>query len=323
MTEGDRPSAAHELVIAVVTYRRPDQLGHLLPILKRETADLERAHPGRFTTSLLVVDNDPERSAAFAAADPQVTYRVEMTPGVAAARNRALAEASDTALLVFIDDDESPLPGWLRNLVETHLSYAADVVAGPVISRWSGQIDPFVAAGGFLDRPHRAGLQTGTMITRAATNNLLLDLAVVRSLKTGFDSRFGLSGGEDSLFTGQLQQRGASMVWCAEAEVIDHVPPERMTREYVIGRVRTLSNSAVHAELALRERPLRRWSYRLRELVRETVRMGYGGALLVRARIGGSLSDSARGQGMVARSSGALTALAGKRFQPYARGGDD
>ena len=67
-----------------------------------------------------MIDNDPEGSAADAvgAAGPVAASATctSRGPGISAARNRALDEAADADLLVFIDDDELPSPtaGWPR-----------------------------------------------------------------------------------------------------------------------------------------------------------------------------------------------------------------
>ena len=92
------------------------------------------------------------------------------------------------------------------------------------MSRFAETPDPWIAAGRFFDRRR---LPTGTDLEVAATNNLLLDLAVVRRLGLRFDAAFGLSGGSDTLFTRELVASGERMVWCDEAIVYDIVPTDR------------------------------------------------------------------------------------------------
>lgn len=277
---------------------------------------------GRFSGSILVVDNDPEGTAELAArAHPaqRVRYCVESRPGIAMARNRVLDEASGEDILVFIDDDETPRPGWLCALVNTYLMTGATAVAGPVVSRCHGPVDPFVEAGRFLGREHRTGLRTGDIIERAATNNLLLDLKRVRGLGVQFDQRFGLSGGEDTLFTGLLQRRGAVMVWCADAVVNDEVPPERLRKGYVVNRAASLANATLLAELALPESGYQRVSVGLAALATAIARGGQGLALAAYGTVTGSTSARARGSHALARTRGSLGALVGHRSRPYAR----
>ncbi len=89
----------------------------------------------------------------------------------------------------------------------------------------------------------------------AATNNLLLDLRVLRAagvdLPTAFDERFGLSGGSDTLFTRSLTAAGLRLVWCDEALVTDVVPAARATREWVLRRALRSGNSWSRTSLAL------------------------------------------------------------------------
>ena len=119
-----------DLVVAVLTYKRPDDLPDVLPQLVAQlgTVDLE--------TWLLVVDNDAAGSARETVERlglPSTRYVCEPTPGIAAARNRALDEAEGARLLVFIDDDERPADGWLSALVECHRQERCAAVAGAVV----------------------------------------------------------------------------------------------------------------------------------------------------------------------------------------------
>lgn len=245
--------AAALVVVAVPTCRRPDDLARLL----HELGPTIKAARDVFcdtTLEVLVIDNDPGQSAESVVAAAAIVdrYVVEPTSGVSAVRNRALREAQHADCLVFIDDDETPADEqWLTRLLEAYSASAAHVVAGPVRTVTAEPMDPWVVAGEFYARRHRLGLETGSPITRAATNNLLLDLDFVRESGVFFDERFGRTGGEDSLFTSELHRRGARMVWCAEALVLDHLPRERQTRSYALARSRGMASAGVRVKLAL------------------------------------------------------------------------
>src|SRR5215213_9640016 len=91
--------AMPSVVVAMATYRRPACLSRILPELVRQTS----SYVG--SASILVVDNDPDesaRDAVIAWADQGVRYVHEPKPGIAAARNKALAEAGDAELLLFV-----------------------------------------------------------------------------------------------------------------------------------------------------------------------------------------------------------------------------
>lgn len=309
-----------DLTVAVLTYRRNADLAELLPLLLRELDGAAARLPGG--GDVLVVDNDPEggaRAVVDAVGDARARYVVEPTPGIAAARNRALDESSDAALLAFIDDDERPVAGWLEALVETSREYSAAAVTGPVESMFDGELDPWIAAGGFYRRPHTANLTTGRSMPAAATNNVLLDLRVVRDRGLRFNVSLGMAGGEDTLFTRQLIASGARIVWCSEAKVTDRVPRERMTRRYVLRRMYGLANSSTLVDLALSAPGARGAVRRVRLGLVGAARVVGGGA---RALVGIALrrrSDEARGCAVAARGLGAVVAVLGHRHEQYRR----
>ncbi|MFI6424075.1 glycosyltransferase family 2 protein [Promicromonospora sp. NPDC050880] len=316
------------LMVAVLTYRRPDRIAALVPALVAQAADLERQGGPRVAASVLVVDNDPSGTGARAVDDVwpagqgwPVTTVVEPEPGIAAARNRALRAGADHDLLVFVDDDEVPGEGWLAALWTTYRETGAQAVTGPVTSTFEAEPDPWVRAGGFYDRAHRAGLATGTVVRSAATNNLLLDLRAVRRAGLAFDPALGLSGGEDTHFTSALTAAGGRIVWCAEAVVADVVPADRLTREYLLARTAGLANSSARVALLLAPGALARARVRARTLAAGLARCAVGSAQTALAAVRSDVAGDARGRRALARSRGELLAAAGRVLLPYARQG--
>lgn len=314
------PSPPSSLAIGVPTFQRRDRLRTLLPPLLDQADALLESDLGVAEVRIIVVDNDPAESARSIVDEhtDRVEYHVEPEPGISSARNRILDVAASADHLVFIDDDETPSPHWLVGLVRLQAETRAAAVAGRVVSVPDGDVHPFVEAGGFLDRAHRAGTPTGSRITRAATNNLLVDLRFVRRIGLRFDPRFGLTGGEDSLFTSLLVRAGGLMVWCHEAVVHDHVSAERMTPHYMLSRAKAMASAGVHVELTLRSSIAQRATFRAHHVSRELARAVHAVALVVRGHLGGSLSHRARGRRALARARGALTALFGHRVHHYA-----
>lgn len=308
--------------VAFATYRRPANLMTLVPAVLDQFEHLKRAAGDRFDTRLLIVDNDPEgtgRDAALQTRDERIRYVIEAAPGVTNARNRALAESTESDLLVFLDDDELPQSAWLVNLLRTKFQYHADVVSGPVHSVFDAPLDPWVKASDTYLRTHRAGLVTGSPITRAATNNLLLDLRRVRELGITFDSRFGLTGGEDSFFTGQLHQAGARMVWCAEAVVDDLVPASRANRRYNLQRRYSLSNASGRVDILLASDGLPRLRRRLVCMARGVGQVALGVGLTLSGHVGRSLKRRAYGERLVMGGAGVLAASVSLAAEPYRR----
>ena len=58
----------------------------------------------------------------------------------------------------------------------------------------------------------------------------------MRGLGLRFDPRYGLTGGEDSLFTRSLSLAGATIRFATGAVVDKRVAPERATRDWVLRR---------------------------------------------------------------------------------------
>jgi succinoglycan biosynthesis protein ExoM len=307
------------LTIAVLTFRRPDDLGLLIPLLVEQggantTADL--------AVRVLVVDNDPEGGAedqvrSFAlGASITVDYVNERTPGISAARNRALAESASDRLLVFIDDDERPSATWLTLLLDTWRQRGAVAVVGPVVSEFEIEPEPWIVAGGYFVRRR---LTTGTKLDVAGTNNLLLDLEFVRSHNLVFDPAFGLSGGEDTLFTRQIARAGGLMIWCDEAVVLDIVPAARISRRWVTQRALSSGNAWSLTSVTLARSWSQRASTRLSMTVRGAIRIAGGGASVSAGVILRRIDLRARGTRTVLRGVGMVGGAWGYKYMEYGR----
>jgi glycosyltransferase involved in cell wall biosynthesis len=326
------PTTPRLLTIAVLTFRRPRDLDAVLPLLVEQA----RSVRGRGVEArVLVVDNDASGSgrgrveaAALAAADPgdgagpvTVDYVVEATPGIASARNRALAESGDGDVLVFIDDDERPSDGWLGALVSLQAETGAAAVVGPVRSEYEVEPEPFIVEGRFFVRRR---LATGTPVDVAATNNLLLDLVEVRRQGLAFDVALGQLGGEDTLFTRSLVAGGGTILWCAEAVVTDVVPAHRVTRRWVVQRAYSSGNGWSLTSVMLSARGASRLSTRLRLSAKGGVRVvgglgRYAVGTVTRPLGRRSLGQRARGIRTMARGAGMVAGAWGAGYREYGR----
>lgn len=315
MCSNERP-----VLIAVLTYRRSAMLSTLLGMLRDQVETVDRS---RWAVEVLVVDNDADASARDVVESPDrgIHYVVEPEPGIARARNRALDAAAElgTGLLVFIDDDEEPEPGWLNALLATSERHPGAAVSGKVVSRFEGAPDPWLVDGGFYARAHRQGMRTGDGVSSAATNNLLLDLSVVAGLGLRFDETLGLAGGEDTRFTLQLTNGGGRIVWCEEAEVVDVVTPERATRKAALRRVFSGAGGSVAAIIASRTTPSARAAATARYAVTGVGRIALGGVQAVAGTLVPRSGWQARGVRTAVRGAGALSGLMGKIYQEYSR----
>lgn len=303
---------ADEVVVAVLTYKRIDDIVELVPILAAEVDALES--PGR----VVVVDNDPEHTAR----DPLqelncegVHYVHEPLPGIANARNAALDAAAAARFVAFIDDDERPEPGWLAALLETQRTTDAAAVAG-VVKPVEGLVDdPWIEAGRFFVRQRH---RTGTEQPAASTANLLLDLRQVRSMgPIHFDNAFGMTGGSDTMFTRDLVQRGGRIVWCDEAVVVDHIRPERATRAWVVQRHFRSANVWSRTSVALADGRASTFAVRLGLTFQGAGRMVVGCIRETFGRITHDLTHEARGRRTLARGTGMVVGAWGFAYNEY------
>ncbi|MFC4903535.1 glycosyltransferase family 2 protein [Kocuria oceani] len=326
-TEGEvrLPSVA----IGVPTYRRPEVLPRLLRELGEQADDL-LGRTGRPAVAgsvrIVLADNDPDRSAettvtelarSCAEGGPEVRYVSEPVPGIAAVRNRLLEDTADADVLLSIDDDERPRPGWARHLLETWNRTGAAFVAGRVVPEYTGEVDPWLLAGRFFVRRQ---LPTGTTVPFAAGGNMLLDLAQVRAAGVRYRDDFGLSGGEDTVFTKELHAAGRSIVWCNESEAVDVVPAERQTRRWVLIRALSHGNSTVLSDTVLAPSRRRR-AVRAQAAVAGLVRLGGGAGRALGGFAGRAPVHQARGLRTACRGAGMLLGAAGWSYEEYGRDG--
>ncbi len=304
------------VTIGMLTFHRPDDLVAVIPMLLAQASDAE-SRLGDIAVDVLVVDNDPDgsgRSIIEGFADPRLRYEIEPTPGISHGRNRVLARTGASDLIVFIDDDERPHEQWLFHLLHTHRVTGAAAVAGRVVSQFVGELDPWVAAGAFF---RRRQLPTGTRIDVAATNNLLLDMRQVRPMALHFDSRFGLSGADDTMFTRSLAARGALLVWCDDAVVTDMVPAARLTRSWVLRRAFSSGNGWGITTVALRDTRSGRIAARGTMVVHGIVRVHAGVIRYALGFVVHSALHQSRGLRTAARGVGMLVGTAGLAYQEY------
>ena len=222
--------------ICIATCQRPRWLGGLLGSLNRLVTD-ESSN----VVNVIVVDNDPGGSAgevvrdATAASRWPLLYEIEPRRGISFSRNRAvrLALASMVDAVAFLDDDETASPEWLRELLEVHQRFNAEVVAGPVIPSYEPGVPDWVVKGRFFERPRHS---TGTLVNYAITANCLISARLLTTSDEPFHPAFALVGGGDTHFFRQAHARGARIVWSEGAVVYERIPASRATFRWLLAR---------------------------------------------------------------------------------------
>ncbi|WP_193313000.1 glycosyltransferase family 2 protein [Georgenia subflava] len=297
-------SDIRSVIVAVITYRRPESLARLLDSLLRLETQL--------VVEVVVIDNDPSRSARTVATTHaiQPVYHVEPKPGIAAARNASIEAAVGRGdAIIFVDDDEEVPPGWVDKLVEAALKYDAAMVAGPVISRFPEATPKWVTRGGFFQRRVRS---TGSSDGLPATNNTLVrtDL-LLRHAHIRFNESYSFTGGSDSDFFSRLIATSqCRWIWCSDAEVFEHVQVDRVSARWLVRR--GIRSGNVLGRLALRSTP---------KTIVVIKSLGYLLAGLLSLPISLTIAPGWRARTLIAftRGIGMLGACRGKFVNEYAR----
>jgi len=221
------------ITICIATCGRPAMLERLLAAIAKQDP------VGCFAFSIVVTDNDSGHSAQpvvekFAAGSATgVIYSVEPEKNIAVVRNTALAHATGD-FIAFIDDDEFPVPGWLRNLFQTCEAHEVAGVLGPVKPHFEQPPPAWLVKGGFYDRPTHP---TGFLMDwdECRTGNVLFRRRILDPADPPFHREFR-TGGEDRDFFRRMIERGHRFIWCDEAVAYETVPSSRWSRRFLFSR---------------------------------------------------------------------------------------
>ena len=227
------PGISNHISVCICTFKRPEPLKRLLEHL----ADQQTG--GLFTYSLVVVDNDPQRSGegvcnefAQRRSQPLISYCTQSQQSIALTRNKAI-EVATGEFIAFIDDDEFPVDSWLRDLYRTCTSMQVAGVLGPVKRHFEEQPPSWIIKGSFFDRPtHPTGFVMPWSETR--TGNVLFRRDILEPGVLPFRPQF--RSGSDVDFFRLRMNNGHRFVWCNDAVVYESIPPARWKRRYLLRR---------------------------------------------------------------------------------------
>lgn len=238
------------ICVCICTYQRPQLLRRLLEGLGTQSTE------GKFTYSIVVVDNDRSRTAEpvvsdFAQASSiPIRYFVEPEQNIAMARNKAI-ENADGNYVAFIDDDEFPIRDWLLTLFDACRRYDVDGALGPVHPHFDEEPPRWVRLGKFWQRPT---YPTGTIIDgmKGRTGNVLLKREIFPAGTEPFRPEF--HAGEDQDFFTRMIEQGHTFIWCNEAVAYEVVPPMRWKRSFILKRSMFLGSfSTLHQKFGASE----------------------------------------------------------------------
>ncbi|HHM04763.1 MAG TPA: glycosyltransferase family 2 protein [Gammaproteobacteria bacterium] len=230
------------ITVALCTHNHADRL-------VRTLADFAQLHAPERDWEWVVVDNASTDDTAeiLAAADWRpagVPVRVvrESKLGLSNARNRALKEARGEYLL-FIDDDETPDPDWLRGYEHAILTHRPDALGGRIEVMFEhGDRPPWLQDEllGFLGLLNYGEAQ---WLTEPNTPFYGGNFAVRRELfaRIGeFDPDLGRKGGvndggEDTEFYRRLLAGGHRVRWVPESTIYHRIEVDKLRRGYFLG----------------------------------------------------------------------------------------
>ena len=256
------------LTVVVPTFNRPGRLLLAVRSVFAQTLGMNN----RF--AVVIVDNSPNASAAEVIETLQaecpnnvtLTALNEPKPGVANARNAAMA-AVETDLVVFLDDDQTAPADWLERLLSTYKEFPATVVFGAVVAALPDEIIRHrkYLSYFFGRQPENS---RGYIREYYGTGNALVDFSRVPGGLPYFDPSMNESGGEDDVLFARIRRCGGKFAWSSGNHVYEHPVRSRLSLSYTMRRAFAYGRAPVNmARLASRRKYLRVISW-----------MGIGGA---------------------------------------------
>ncbi len=217
--------------ICICTFQRP----HIVDTVRSLTR--MKVKP-EWELRVIVADNDETSSSkdlveSMAKGLPfPLSYIHAPARNISIARNACLDE-SNGEYLVFIDDDELVVEGWLTALFSKMEETGADAVLGPVHVIYGDDCPEWIRRGNYHAR---TAVYVGGEITTGYTGNLLLNKTsnAFRNLK--FREELGRTGGEDSAFLKAAYKSGAKIKFAPDAIVTEAVPSGRATFSWLAQR---------------------------------------------------------------------------------------
>jgi glycosyltransferase involved in cell wall biosynthesis len=298
--------------LCITTYLRPDGLRSALDAVARLRV------PARWELDVVVVDNDAAGSGKPVVDEARgrgldVRYLVEPARGISQVRNRAIAEATGSAWLLFLDDDEAPAADWLERLDAVQQATDADVTIGPSVPTF--EVDPpaWIRDGGFFERERFA---TGDEIPfwHARTSGVLVRTAAFAHLgPRPFDEALALSGGEDRSFFERIHAAGGRFAWADDALVVETVPASRARLGWLLRRAYRTGNSRSTSLLRVERAGIARRAKRIGRGVLDVAR-GVG-----RAIVASGTASRVRGLQLAANGAGLVAGALGVRYEEYRR----
>lgn len=232
--EKQDPPARPSVSIIVCTRNRAESLRKTLESIREvDTAPFA-------AVELIVVDNGSTDDTHQAVADMRserlpLRYLEERQPGKSRALNLGIAHATGD-LLVFTDDDVRVDANWLCNLAKPIVLREADAVQG-AIKLSECLCRPWMGGRVLASLAHHVP-ESGRRVWLIGAN-FAISRDVLKDVP-GFDPSIGppISGGEDTLFSEQVEAAGFRIVAAPHAVVEHHPDGSRLRRGEILEAAR-------------------------------------------------------------------------------------
>lgn len=192
---------------------------------------------------VVVVDHNEELRERLAAALPDVTVTINQAErGLSGARNSGTA-ASTAPILVFLDDDAEPEPGWMAALLAPFVDTTVAIAGGRAVPAWEGRPPGWFPPeflwvvgcsfrGQITTGPVRNPIGCSMAIRRSA-----LEAVGGFSLTVGRIGRVPLGADETELAIRiAAHDPGTRVVIASDSVVRHHVPRDRQRFGYFVRR---------------------------------------------------------------------------------------
>ncbi len=231
------------ITLAFCTFNRAERLDKLVDAIRQQTSLIP--------FDILAVNNNStdhtieELERLSKLPGPVLRYVTETEQGIVAARNRAIAECLNSDIMIFIDDDEIPLPGLIESAAQSILQQGAECVGGRVALDFSTHERPiwlkdellgFLAEVDYGNEPFWIKDTT----TPIWTANIAYDMRLFReNPELRFDKRYDrkgkmIGGGEDVAMFNTLLKRGTRIYYNPAMHVLHDVESWRLHRRYFL-----------------------------------------------------------------------------------------
>jgi succinoglycan biosynthesis protein ExoM len=250
------PTEPTTVAVYACTYQRNDMLRSLLESLKVTAADAQPTAE----VGVVIVDDNPDGRARVVVDDFRDAFPLGLdyvhvgSRNIATARNAGLEAAMRMAAFVAVtDDDCTPSPQWIRELVQTQQRFDSDAVAGPFV-----RLAPDDAPRWLVDQPFlhygEPELADGEPTNYAGTGNSLWRTAFLSDHPDiRYEPALGVLGGEDAVFAKRSIAAGLTIRYAARAVVTSLEDDVRQNYRYRLRAQLWLGNTTSVTNLHLAE----------------------------------------------------------------------